>query len=186
MENNNHPITSFINSRFGLFLLSAIFLSIVPFLYNFQKENRKKTLEAEKLRIEITHRLDFILKLGKKNIRPWEIDNIYLASFGSDIPINPKKHSFKSLFQDYKQRTVVGLISEYGILSKSFKENISLTNAIQQVVPTIDCLLIGNSIKKRIDLPNNKWTVEYTLNKSQSILFNEKIKVPIKHWVKTK
>ncbi len=186
MENNPHPISSFLNSKFGLFLLSAIFLSIIPFLYNFQKENIEKKLEAEKIKIEITHRLDFILNLGKKNIRPWEIDNVYLASFGNDIPIKPKKYSFKSLFQNYRQRTIVGLISEYGILSKSSEKNTSLTNALQQIVPMIGSLLIGNSIKKRIDLPNNKWTVEYSLNKNQSIFFNENVKTPISHWIKDK
>jgi hypothetical protein len=122
---DDSPSLKFLNSNFGLFLLSSVFISIFSWTYHqwttYESHKRENAKLYQKLGLEIINRLRY---LDKMTIN-FEYDDrrvIQQSLFGFDpaANVNPSwiRH-YSAIFPEFQQRSLSSLIWEMEDLSEA-------------------------------------------------------------------
>ncbi|HEX5720648.1 MAG TPA: hypothetical protein VF179_31125 [Thermoanaerobaculia bacterium] len=115
---------AFFNCSLGMFLLSTVFVSVFTWVYGEVSSSRAKqtTTEetAQKLRLEIVHRLDTIQKLeGRFRSEHHSVIRSAIFGFRPHANVNPSwKRFYSPMFPEYGERSLVSLLWQLEALSK--------------------------------------------------------------------
>ncbi len=165
--------STFWNSNLGIFILSAIFLTLIPFAYtNIQGSITKRKLYYEqriKISSEISHRLNTVKLLTIDNIRPYQIKDIRLATFGIKETLEPEYYNFNPIFSEFDNSTLLSLIYQLNNITYSEEQketNAALEQAIREIKHLVDELVLNPDYRRKVILNENSWTYEYSFNDS--------------------
>ena len=179
----------FWNSNLGILILSAIFLTLIPFLYtNTQNSISQKRLESKqriKISSEISHRLNTIKLITVDKIRPYQIKDIRLATFGVKEELRPEYFNFNPIFDDFRNTSLLSLVYQLENITyseKKKKSNLILKEGIKNIKPFLDKLVLNPVYRKKIILSESKWTFEYSFPDSLKKKVNELIIMSIDDW----
>lgn len=190
MTTNSNPETSFWNSKLGLFILSALFLTFIPFLYTYVQDERSKRKaekqERVKLHIEISHRINNIVDLfSRDTLKAYHLEDIRIANFGITESIQPKKHNFRPIFNEYKNNSVLSLMYQLDLVTcenERLEANKALTESLRNIKASIEKLETTPEFRKRINFPNGKFTFEYFFPPQERKELNQKILTDLRNW----
>jgi hypothetical protein len=179
----------FWSSNLGIFILSVIFLTLIPFFYtNIQQFISQRKLDSQlktKFLSEISHRLNTIKLITIKNTRPYQFRDIRLATFGMKESLKPDYYSFNSIYKEFENITLLSLMYQLNNitrLDKRKKSNQHLIKAIGNIKPAIDELVLNPKYRRKVIINENNWTYEYTPNDSLNIKLNELLISEIEVW----
>jgi hypothetical protein len=108
----------FINSKFGLWLLGAIFLAFIPWIVKNQmlsyQEQHTRSLALMELATEIDHRIFYISKIDK-NFSQYKRNDLILAFFGLEKQLlrGRKYYNFKPAYAKFTDQSLLGLTIQY-------------------------------------------------------------------------
>jgi len=180
---------TFWNSHLGLFILSAVFLTFLPFLYtniqDFITQRKEETHQSTKITAEINHRLNTIKMLTTDNLRPYQITDIRLATFGIRENLKPDYYNFTSIFSDYRNMTLLSLITQLNTITHQAHlktANRQLAIASAQIKPTIDLLMLNPDNRQKVILNATQWTLEYSLPDSLKNEINNTLIAEVEKW----
>lgn len=123
----------FLNSAFGIFLLSSVVVGGISFSYKewknvkdaeekLEQKNERNTQIRSRLRAETVVRLGTIHKL-KSGAKEYESLNVLLAFWGNavrtDTSLGFQYYHLNALFSDYKEWTIFELLAELKIYETS-------------------------------------------------------------------
>ena len=189
MDNTKVGWWEFWNSKVGLFILSGIFLTLIPFGYTNIQEYLSSQKEKEIVRIrissEIAHRLKTI-QIIENRVRPYQVKDIRLATFGFREVLKPEYHNVREIFSEFKEQTLTSLIVQLNNVTTDKKKktiNIELKNASNLIKYYIDQLITNPQNRTRIDLSNENWTWEYTFRPNEKENLKENLIKPIQRWL---
>lgn len=128
---------SFVNSSFGLWLLSSVVVGLIAFFYNNAQLQAKisaaNSSTIHKLNTETSHRLQkFKLALSQQESEALYYQNIELAymldgTLVIDGSVSPEKPIY--IFPEYKDRTINSLLYEMERLSQNEKQILLIKRA---------------------------------------------------------
>lgn len=193
MDNKNYKnkYLEFFSSRLGLFILTGVFLTLVPFLYtnynSWKINNTEKSQKIEKLISEINHRLITVNTLTNDILRPYEIKDIRLANFGYYEELEPMYYNFRPVFIEFSEQSLLSLIIQLNSLTSDKNKiiaNRDLKESVKQIKIYIDELVLTESNRTKIDLPYEKWTYDYGFPDDRNKEIEQTLIQPIEKWRK--
>jgi hypothetical protein len=110
-----------LNSTFGIALFSAIFLTLVPWVYKTYllsyQESRTNTQNTMELLSEIDHRLYYVAKI-KENFPQYQRNDLILAFHGENEGLIRKYYNFKSTSPKLASQSLLGLTIRFARLNQ--------------------------------------------------------------------
>lgn len=180
----------FWNSKVGLFILSGLFLTLIPFVYTnvqqYVSNQKEKEVIRVKLSTEIAHRIKVIQLLGTDGLRPYQVKDVRLATYGYREELKPEYYSIREVFSEFKEQTLIGLIIQLNnVTSEKGKQeaNKQLSRACSRLKHFIDLLVTNPANRTRVDLNNENWTLEYAYQPAEKDDLNENLMTPIQAWL---
>lgn len=153
-KTKSKKVLEFLNSNFGIFILSSILLGGITLLYNNLEadamDKRVNKALKDKLKIEINTRVA-IINNYKYFLLTGQSEQLFPALFGSKV-----EGRFNS-FTEFKEKTIIELIYQYDILANASNEKIEKDRKQVMAFYLIDSAYISNlknenkSVKKYID-----------------------------------
>lgn len=139
----------FLNSAFGLFLLSSIFLGLLSFSYGQWVKNSERQRKAEQLNLEISLRLREMKSLsqGKDSQRYSNLVNIKQVIEGE----TSRFYVRKPLFNEFENKSMTTLLWQLYLLVPS-RDQAAIKDAIRKCT-AIDGLLREARYRAVEDLP---------------------------------
>jgi hypothetical protein len=141
-EGAENKIKSFLNSPFGLWLMSLIFLSSAPFIWNLWKQNKeKKRLKVEKvehLLLEIDYRLSNfeskvnVLKRNYRKMNQWVFPFWILSKAGYLFP-EFSERLLETLLIDANFNTNKQFQKEFNILIENINDLIKIGETLGEI-----------------------------------------------------
>jgi hypothetical protein len=130
----SHPVWDFINSSFGIFLLSSVFLGLLSFSYQQWRERTVRDKRADQLKIEIALRIQAMeqMTMGKDNNRYSNFVNI------SKVMDGDSKASFyvrKPLFNEFDNKNMTSLLWQLYLVVPS-----SQRDMVRQAISEVDAI----------------------------------------------
>jgi hypothetical protein len=118
-------VLAFLNSNFGLFVLSSIFISSFTWAFNAYLDHNRKVKDEEtnrqRLVLEIRNRMQFVDELGSPfPYDEWHSIQSAFDGFTPSANVNPSwiPH-YSAVFPEFSQRSFISLIWELETISKS-------------------------------------------------------------------
>lgn len=179
----------FLNSNFGLFSMSAIFISLIPFIYTYTQQRNSEIKEKEKnislLTTEISHRLKTLETLAKDDLRPYQVNDIRIALFGRQPDLKPMYFNFRPIFSEFDNLTLLSLITQLNNITSDkgkTEANRNLLRAVGKVGEHIDILVLEPQNRKEVLTADGKLTLEYRFQKDQKETVESDVIYPLKQW----
>ena len=123
-ENHRSAVWVFLNSTFGIFLLSSVFISAFSWGYGQWSTSRAQHAEREKnwnrLKTEITNRVRYVDKMTSQfSSRDYGVIRTAIYGYDPQANVNPSwiRH-YSPVFPEYKERSLSSLIWELETMDK--------------------------------------------------------------------
>ena len=180
---------AFLNSKVGLFILSGLFLTLIPFLYtsiqDSKAERKSRKVNTTMLASEINHRLETVSTITNENLRPYQVQDIQMATFGMHEEFKPDYYSFRPIFKEFYDETLISLITRLNNLTTDETRqtvNIELINAVKKVRGHIDALKLPIANRKKVDMSGDRWTWEYNYQPNQKEQVQKEVIYVVDRW----
>jgi len=150
-------IWSFLNSNFGLWLLSSVMVGLITFGYtklnDHLAEKRLKERQVVKLDIEIEGRFYQLLEKIKRNSESLNIDttnNPVVKNMLFEFKGNPtgENERFYSIYPEFQNRSIVSLIIELSSISENKKD-------VEKMKEVSKCIFANKFIPLNIENTND-------------------------------
>jgi len=119
------PMWVFLNSTFGIFLLSSVFISALSWGYGQWSTSRAQRTEREKtwnrLKVEVANRLRYVEKMTSRfQSRDYAVIRTAIYGYDPQANVNPSwiRH-YAPVFPEYKERSLSSLIWELETLDNT-------------------------------------------------------------------
>jgi hypothetical protein len=121
------PVWVFLNSTFGIFLLSSVFISAFSWGYSQWSTSRAQHAEKEKtwnrLKVEVANRLRYVEKMTTQfQSRDYGVIRTAIYGYDPQANVNPSwiRH-YAPVFPEYKERSLSSLIWELETMDDSIR-----------------------------------------------------------------
>jgi hypothetical protein len=188
-EKQNKKITlfEFFNSKLGLWILGAVFLSALPFIVEIAAlsyaENQRKQKRSEILRIEIEQRLTYLENFNGQ-VKAYLKNDLSLAFYGFESKLlkNRSYYNFKPVFDQFKYSSLKNLLFELSI-TQTDSDMIDKTQEIARLLDVKDEYMARlGEFKKVYAIPNSDSLIVYEFDDETKERFAKEIWAPIAEW----
>jgi len=185
---NWNKLMAILNSRFLIWVLGAVFLSILPIIIKGTRlsyDNEKRiSLKKEMLEVEIYHRIKHIEKLGKP-VNTVQLNDALFAFYGLDDSLVKQRHwryyNFKPIYSAFERTPFRNLVIEFSTV-QSDDDAIRRTKDISHLMDKMKHrYLIVDFEEVKISI-NNKSFYDIRLFAKDSAELNAVFLNPITDW----
>ncbi len=119
-QSSSNRLMTLLNSRFVIWALGVIFLSILPIIIKVTRlsydDEKRITAKKEMLEVEIYHRMKHIEML-QKPVKPDQLDDALFAFYGLDDSLVKQRHwhyyNFKPIYGEFEKTPFRNLVIEF-------------------------------------------------------------------------